>query len=84
MSWGISELDVQRWGRELERVCEQMAVRFGRVEVPRRAPLSVQGLIAPVDRKNRWPLADDLGGRNAPEHPALYCAFAMKCQRGAR
>ena len=61
MSWDVSERDVQRWGRELERVCEQMAPRFGRVEVRRRAPLYVRGLIAQVDRKNGWQLADYLG-----------------------
>lgn len=61
MSWDISARDVQRWGRELERVCEGMAPRFGRVEVQRRAPLYVRGLIAQVDRKNGWQLADYLG-----------------------
>lgn len=61
MSGDVSERDVQRWGRELERVCERMASRFGRVEVQRRAPLYVRGLIAPVDRKNGWQLADYLG-----------------------
>lgn len=61
MGWDVSERDVQRWGRELERVCEWMAPRFGRVEVQRRAPLYVQGLIAQVDRKNGWQLADYLG-----------------------
>ncbi len=58
MSWDVSERDVQRWGRELERVCERMASRFGRVEVQRRAPFYVRGLIAQVDRKNGWQLAD--------------------------
>lgn len=61
MAWDVSEQEVQRWGRELERVCDQMAPRFGRVEVQRRAPLYVQGLIAQVDRKNGWQLADYLG-----------------------
>jgi SRSO17 transposase len=61
MSWDVSERDVQRWGRELQRVCEQMSARFGRVEVQRRAPLYLQGLIAQVDRKNGWQLANYLG-----------------------
>ena len=61
MSWDVTELEVQRWGAELGRVCEQLAPRFGRVEVQRRAPLYIQGLIAQVDRKNGWQLADYLG-----------------------
>ncbi len=61
MSWDVSEREVQRWGAELERVCVQLAGRFGRVEVQQRAPLYIQGLIAQVDRKNGWQLADYLG-----------------------
>lgn len=61
MAWDVSERDVRRWGAELERVCEQLAPRFGRVEVQRRAPLYVRGLIAPVERKNGWQLAEYLG-----------------------
>lgn len=57
----ISEQDVLRWGEELDRVSERFAPRFGRVEVQRRAPLYVRGLIARVDRKNGWQLADHLG-----------------------
>lgn len=63
MSWDVTEREVQRWGAELERVCEQLAPRFGRVEVQRRAPLYIQGLIAQVDRKNGWQLADFLGDK---------------------
>lgn len=61
MSWDVSEQQVQRWGLELERACERLAGCFGRVEVQRRAPLYIQGLIAQVDRKNGWQLADFLG-----------------------
>lgn len=39
MVWDVSERDVRRWGAELKRLCEQMAPRFGRVEVQKRAPL---------------------------------------------
>jgi SRSO17 transposase len=61
MSVDVSERDVQRWGRELERVCERIAPRFGRTEVRQRAPLYLRGLIAQVERKNGWQLADYLG-----------------------
>jgi SRSO17 transposase len=61
MSWDVSEQEVRRWGRELERVCDQLGPRFGRPEVRQRAPQYVQGLIAQVERKNGWQLADYLG-----------------------
>lgn len=61
MEQDVSERDVVRWREELDRVCERMAARFGRAEVQRRAPLYVRGLIARVDRKNGWQLADYLG-----------------------
>jgi len=61
MAGDVSEQDVRRWGDELERVCEEIAPRFGRPEIRQRAPRYVQGLIAQVDRKNGWQLADYLG-----------------------
>lgn len=45
MEQNVSERNILRWGEELERVCEQMAPRFGQVEVQRRVPLYVRGLI---------------------------------------
>lgn len=61
MSWKVSEKDVRRWAKELERVGETIAARFGRPEVRRRAPQYLRGLIAQVERKNGWQLADYLG-----------------------
>ncbi len=46
MAQDVSQRDVVRWGEELDRVCGRMAPWFGRVEVQRRAPLSVRGLFA--------------------------------------
>ena len=61
MAGDVSEQDVRRWGGERERVCAELAPRFGRPEVRQRAPRYGQGLIAQVDRKNSWQLADYLG-----------------------
>ena len=61
MSWDVTEREVQRWMAELERVSVQLADHFGRAGVQRRAPLYPQGLIAQVDLKNGWQLADYLG-----------------------
>ncbi|WP_437229261.1 IS701 family transposase [Planctomicrobium sp. SH661] len=61
MSWKVSEKDVRRWAKELERVGKTIAGWFGRPEVRRRAPQYLRGLIAQVERKNGWQLADYLG-----------------------
>ncbi|HWL06999.1 MAG TPA: IS701 family transposase [Planctomicrobium sp.] len=61
MPWEVSETDVRRWAKELEQIGETVAVRFGRPEVRRRAPQYLRGLIAQVERKNGWQLAEFLG-----------------------
>lgn len=79
----ISEWDVQRWGAGLDRVGERLAPRFGRAEVPRRAPLDVRGLIARVDRKYGWQLATTLVMRRPRicSRPFINtdCSFAVEC-----
>ena len=55
---------VQGWAAELEALCERMAPRFGRVEVRRRAGAVLRGLLAGVERKNGWQLAEAIGERD--------------------
>lgn len=57
----VSEEDVKRWSREPDRVGARIASGFGRPEMRRRAPLYLRGLVARVDRKNGWELAEFLG-----------------------
>ena len=45
----------------LERLAGRIAPRFGRVEPRRRALAYLQGLVAPVERKNGWQLAEAAG-----------------------
>jgi SRSO17 transposase len=52
---------VQEWAAELEALCERIAPRFGRVEVRRRAGAFLRGLLAGVERKNSWQLAEQAG-----------------------
>ena len=52
---------VQGWSAELEGLCERIAPRFGRVEVRRRAGAFLRGLLAGVERKNGWQLAEHAG-----------------------
>jgi SRSO17 transposase len=49
------------WAEELERLLGRMGPRFSRVEVRRRAMAYVRGLLAPLERKNGWQLAEAAG-----------------------
>lgn len=57
-----NELRTMRTGAEaLAELHARIAPRFGRAEVRRRAGRFLQGLLAPVERKNGWQLAEELG-----------------------
>jgi len=51
------------WASELDALVEQIAPRFRRVEPRRRVRAYLQGLLAPVERKNGWQLAENAGDR---------------------
>jgi SRSO17 transposase len=53
--------DAEGWARGLDDVVGRIAPRFGRVEPRRRARAYLQGLLAPVERKNGWQLAEAAG-----------------------
>src|SRR5215212_11136808 len=53
--------DVAVWAEELDRLLERIGPRFSRVEVRRRAGAYLRGLLAPVERKNGWQLAESAG-----------------------
>jgi SRSO17 transposase len=53
--------DAATWAAELERLGARIAPRFGRVEPRRRALAYLRGLLAPVERKNGWQLAEAAG-----------------------
>ena len=46
---------------ELEALCERIAPRFTRVEVRQRLPGYLAGLLAPIERRNAWQLAEQIG-----------------------
>ena len=58
-----SRSDAEVWAEELEAVAGQIAPRFGRAEPRRRALAHLQGLLAPLERKNGWHLAEAAGDR---------------------
>jgi SRSO17 transposase len=53
--------DVRGWAAALDGVVERIAPRFGRSEPRRRAGAYLRGLLAPVERKNGWQLAEAAG-----------------------
>lgn len=52
---------VQQWAKELEHVGEQLSRRFARAEPRRRVVAYLRGLLSPVERKNSWQVAEEIG-----------------------
>src|SRR5919202_3960078 len=59
----VTQTEVQGWADGLDGVVDRMAPRFGRAEPRRRARAYLRGLLAPVERKNGWQLAEAAGDR---------------------
>ena len=59
----VTQADVRDWAEGLEAVVGRIAPRFERAEPRRRAAEYLRGLLAPVERKNGWQLAEALGDR---------------------
>jgi len=55
--------DGSAWSEEFSALLQRLGPRFGRVEPRRRAAAYVRGLLAPVERKNGWQLAEVAGDR---------------------
>ncbi|WP_371786714.1 IS701 family transposase [Streptosporangium subroseum] len=53
--------DLQSWAAGLDGLFARVASRFGRVEPRRQARAYLVGLLAPVERKNGWQLAEAAG-----------------------
>jgi SRSO17 transposase len=52
---------VQQWAQEFDELGERIGGRFARAEPRRRAVAYLHGLLSPVERKNSWQLAEELG-----------------------
>ncbi len=55
--------DVWAQSEELTALMGRVGPQFGRVEPRRRAAACLKGLLAPVERKNGWKLAEAAGDR---------------------
>jgi len=51
----------ESWAQGLEEVAQRIAPRFSRAEPRRRALAYLRGLLAPLERKNGWQLAEAAG-----------------------
>ena len=57
----VTQAEVLDWAGSLAAVLERIAPRFARAEPRRRAAAYVRGLLAPLERKNGWQLAEAAG-----------------------
>src|SRR5215212_1823195 len=53
--------EAHRWAAQLDDLVARIAPRFSRIEPRRRARAYLQGLLAPLQRKNGWHLAEAAG-----------------------
>src|SRR5574341_188510 len=60
----VDDVDPARWQAGLEELLGRVAGRFGRVDLRRRARAFVQGLLADLQRKNCWTIAEHVGDPN--------------------
>src|SRR5258705_5193844 len=63
MSNVVTPVDVDAWRAGLDDLFARVAGRFGRSEPRLQARAYLRGLLAPVERKNSWQLAEAAGQR---------------------
>jgi SRSO17 transposase len=52
---------VQSWTDQLQMLAQRIAPHFARIEARKQALGYLQGLLSPIERKNGWQLAEQLG-----------------------
>lgn len=80
---GVTEDVLQSWVSGLDGLFARVAGRFGRVEPRRQARAYVTGLLAPVERKNSWQLAE-AAGDTSPDRMQRLLGNARWDPRGMR
>ncbi len=53
--------DVQGWGQKLDELAQRIGARFPRSETRERVRAYLVGLLGPVQRKNAWQVAEQIG-----------------------
>jgi SRSO17 transposase len=59
----VSPVDLETWKAGFDDLFDQIGHRFGRIEPRLQARAYLRGLLAPVERKNSWQLAEAAGQR---------------------
>ena len=72
---GPAVAEVEGWAHEFDALAARIAPRYGRREPRRRARAYLKGLLAPVERKNGWQLAEAAGDRT-PDGPKIWVGGA--------
>ncbi len=57
--------DVRQWGQQLDEVARRIGERFARSEARGRVRAYLIGLLGPVQRKNAWQLAEQVGDESS-------------------
>jgi SRSO17 transposase len=57
----VSPEDVREWGQQLDEVVRRIGARFARSETRTRVRAYLTGLLGPVQRKNAWQVAEQIG-----------------------
>src|SRR3954468_4598870 len=57
----VSTQDVHQWGQQLVEVARRIGARFPRSETRDRVRAYLVGLLGPVQRKNAWQVAEQIG-----------------------
>ena len=76
--------EAHRWADQLDDLCARIAPRFSRIEPRRRARAYLQGLLAPLERKNGWHLAEAAGDASPDGVQDFLVPHALGCRCGAR
>jgi hypothetical protein len=67
----VTPEDIRDWGRELDAVARRIGARFPRSETRDRVRAYLIGLLGPVQRKNSWQLAEQIGDADPYERLTL-------------
>lgn len=71
--------EVLEWSAGFTAFCSRFAHRFSQVEARRRMVAYVRGLLAEVDRKNGWTLAEAAGDTGPEGMQRLLNFYAWDC-----
>jgi hypothetical protein len=70
----VGLVDVGGWGRELDEVAGRIGERFARSETRDRVRAYLVGLLGPVQRKNAWQVAEQIGDADPYGVQYQYCS----------